>query len=92
MATVSFIYTFIYYNTFLAVFNLIPIPPFDGSRIFLSFLPPKYYFGVMKYEKYVHLILLVLLMTGVLSGPLRWVVNHVINGMQFLVGLLPFLV
>jgi len=92
MATVSFIYTFIYYNTFLAVFNLIPIPPFDGSRIFLTFLPPKYYFGVMKYEKYVHLILLVLLMTGVLSGPLRWVVNHVINGMQFLVGLLPFLV
>ena len=35
-------------NILFAVFNLIPVPPFDGSRIFYVFLPPKYYFGVMK--------------------------------------------
>ena len=40
-------------NVILAIFNLIPVPPFDGSRIFYAFLPPKWYFGVMKYERYI---------------------------------------
>ena len=35
-------------NITFAVFNLIPIPPFDGSRILFVFLPPKQYFGIMK--------------------------------------------
>ena len=40
-------------NIMLAIFNLIPVPPFDGSRIFYAFLPPKWYFGIMKYERYI---------------------------------------
>ncbi len=40
-------------NIMLAIFNLIPIPPFDGSRIFYAFLPPKWYWGVMKYEQFI---------------------------------------
>ncbi len=42
-------------NLTLAIFNLIPIPPFDGSRIFYVFLPTKWYFAVMKYERYIML-------------------------------------
>lgn len=40
-------------NLFLALFNLIPIPPLDGSRIAFMFLPTKWYFGLMKYERYI---------------------------------------
>lgn len=39
-------------NFMLAVYNLIPVPPFDGSRFFFAFLPSKWYFAVMKYERY----------------------------------------
>ena len=42
-----------FYNLGLAVFNLIPLPPFDGSRIFLSFLPARVYFNIMRYERYI---------------------------------------
>ncbi len=48
-------------NLGLAVFNLIPIPPFDGSRILHVFLPPKWYFGLMKYEQYIMIGILILM-------------------------------
>ena len=40
-------------NFVLAIFNLIPVPPFDGSRFFSLFLPEKTYFAMMKYERYI---------------------------------------
>ncbi len=42
-----------YMNLALMVFNLIPLPPFDGSRIFSVFLPAKAYFAIMQYERYI---------------------------------------
>lgn len=48
-------------NFIFMVFNLIPIPPFDGSRIALAFLPPKTYFGMMKYERQIMFGLLIVL-------------------------------
>lgn len=47
-------------NFVLAIFNLIPVPPFDGSRLAFVFLPDKIYFGLMKYERYSMFIFLLL--------------------------------
>ena len=47
-----FLYNFAFVNFLYTVFNLIPVPPFDGSRIFSVVLPTKVYFNIMKYERY----------------------------------------
>ena len=54
-----------YYNVLLAIFNLLPIPPFDGSRLLYAFLPDRHYFGVMKYEGLIMMVMLFLLLIGV---------------------------
>lgn len=48
-------------NLSLMIFNLIPLPPLDGSRIAYVFLPSKIYFGIMKYERYIMIGFLLLL-------------------------------
>lgn len=55
-------------NIALAVFNMIPIPPYDGSRIISAVLPDKYYYTLMKYERYTSLIVVVLLFSGILDN------------------------
>lgn len=64
-------------NISLAIFNLLPIPPFDGSRIFNYFLSDKYYFKIMEYERYILPVLLVLLWLGVFDLPLSFLSNIV---------------
>lgn len=63
----AFFYYGISLNVTLAVFNLLPVPPFDGSRILYVFLPPKLYFGIMKYEQYIYIGMMLLLVLGFLS-------------------------
>lgn len=77
-------------NLSLGIFNLIPIPPLDGSRVLYVFLPPKYYFGVMKYERYISFALLLLLWAGFLDTPLSTLVSLASRGMEFIVKLIPF--
>ncbi len=76
-------------NLYLAIFNLIPIPPLDGSRLLLIFLPDKYYFGLMKYEQYIKIIFLVLLWSGAISLPLSKVASYISKGMLNFIGLIP---
>ena len=64
------IYTTAYLSLSLAVFNLIPIPPLDGSKVLFSLIPDESYFKLMRYERYGMILLLVLVSTKVLGGPL----------------------
>lgn len=48
-------------NINLAVFNLIPIPPLDGAKIFGGLLPNKWYYDILVYEKYVGIILVLII-------------------------------
>lgn len=66
-------------NIGLAVFNLLPIPPLDGSRIVTMFLPDKSYFGIMKYEKYIFIALFILIFSGLLDRPLYFLQDKAID-------------
>ena len=62
-------------NIILGAFNLIPIPPLDGSRILLGILPEKAQGALVKLEPYGLLILFALLFTGSLNPIIIWVQN-----------------
>ena len=68
-----------YINFVYMVFNMIPIPPFDGSRVALAFLPAKTYFGLMRYERQIMFgILIALLFCSYFFNfsPFGWVADR----------------
>ncbi len=52
--TIIFLTVFHVMNIGLGIFNLIPVPPFDGSRLINVILPERIYFKVMEYERYIY--------------------------------------
>lgn len=74
-------------NLGLGVFNLIPVPPLDGSKVLGAVLPEDKYFKYMQYEKYGYIILLILLGVGLISGPLSFVTGTLYDGMWTIVRL-----
>ena len=68
------------YNLIFMAFNLIPLPPFDGSRFFYAFLPTKVYFGIMKYERYILLGLfaIIFVLTRFFGfSPFSWIAEKI---------------
>lgn len=75
-------------NINLAVFNLLPIPPLDGSKILYMFLPTKVYFKIAPYERYISIGFMLLLATGVIYPVIDTVTGSISTFMFRLVGLI----
>lgn len=70
-----------YMSLGLAIFNLIPVPPLDGSKVLLSVLSDESYNKLMRYERYGSLVMLALVSTGVLGRPLSAAISAVYSRM-----------
>ena len=69
----------VFINLLLGIFNLIPIPPLDGSKMLMSQLSYKFARSYESLEKYGPFILLILIFTGVLFAPLQLVVRSLLT-------------
>ena len=67
----------------LAVFNLFPIPPLDGSKVLFALLPARYYEKLMRYERFGMLLLMALLFLGVLDTPLYFLREKLLNAASY---------
>lgn len=78
-------------NLGLAVFNLIPLPPLDGSKVLAIILPDRIYYKVMEYERYIYFLLIILLVTDVLTRPINILTSFIYSAFN-LVTALPFII
>lgn len=76
-------------NISLAIFNLIPIPPLDGSRLLTALLPDRIYYKLMAYERYISFLLIAVVVFGLLDYPLSYLSTVIFKGLSA-VAALPF--
>lgn len=84
-----FLQYYVVINCSLAVFNLIPIPPLDGSKILFAVLPDRWVYKIYQYQQAFSMILIVLLFIGVLDIPLSILQSGLMGFVNFICAL-PF--
>ena len=82
---VFFCTSFTWANVSLCIFNLLPIPPLDGSKIVSTLLPGRIAYYYLKYERYMMIVVMVLLYTNILDGVLVFLTGHLHYGLVWLV-------
>lgn len=82
---------FVRVNLGLAVFNLIPIPPLDGSKVIMFFLPNHINYKMYQYQMYIYIVFIVVIMSGLLDVPLGFLQNGVFAFVNLLTAWVPSL-
>ena len=72
-------------NVVLAVFNMLPVPPLDGSKILSGIIPPKNYYKMLEYESYITIAFIILMLTGLLGKILSPIVGIVQTAIIYIV-------
>ncbi len=82
-AVLEYVISFLEYTAVLsvglAVFNILPISPLDGSKVLFACLPDRAYLKLMRYERYGMFLLMALLLLGVLDTPLTVLRSGLLN-------------
>jgi len=63
----------------LAIFNIVPIPPLDGSKVLFSLLPENYYYKLMRYERFGMIILIIFVWSDVFSATVGRATSFVVH-------------
>ena len=87
VGAVSLLETFFIINVMLGIFNLLPIPPLDGSGILSSLLPPSFEEGMEQVQQFGFLLLFVAVFTGVVGKILRFFLPIAVNLVFFGTGI-----
>ncbi len=83
-ALLEMIVTTAYISISLAIFNLLPVSPLDGSKVLFALLSDRAYDKLMRYERYGMILIIVLVATGGLSGVLSSVTGWVYDKLFFI--------
>lgn len=76
---IDFLATVAILSVGLGLFNLIPVPPLDGSKVLGALLPDRIYYTILRYERIGMLLLVVVLWSGALDGGLVWARDGVLD-------------
>jgi Zn-dependent protease len=74
------------YNIWFALFNLIPLPPLDGSKILMSVLPGRQAYALARLEPYSNILLLLIVFSGLTSVVILPLAGFFLNAMGTFVG------